>query len=643
MYLKRLQRFGIGIVYVTALLPYTSSAQLEPNTATSDQYTLDSVVVLSQGISIPLNKQNRNVQIFSAEELKKMPVNNLNELLALNSGIDIRQKGSGGAQADIGVDGGTFDQTLILINGVKMSDPQTGHNMLNLPLPLNAIQRIEILKGPASGVYGVNAMSGVINIVTKSGMDAGALVRLYSGSSFKSDDSTGKTYINYGIQALYGFNTRNWKHMISAGLDQGNGYRYNSAYQNIKAIYTLNGSVSEGVALEFMAGYAEHEFGANSFYAAPADIESEEKTKNLITALKMPIRLSPVWTIKPYLSFRYGFDDYIFVRQDPSVFRNIHHTYTYDGGADNTWHTSIGTFGLGLFFRNESISSTNLGERSRTNLGANLAWFKSWNRMDLHAGIFFNQNKVYGFKAYPSLDFGYKVNDAFRLFFNAGIGQRLPTFTDLYYHGPSNLGNENLLPEMLTTVELGMKYQKNGWTGQLSLMYKYGQDFIDWVRSDTTQPWQVMNFQTLHTTGVNFDLQKRFDFSSRHHLNIYTGYTYLFPELGEPSDPDNASLISRYAINCLQHQWVFRASATIADNIQLGLSNRLIYRYDAPNISGQPRRSGYDLVDLRLAYHLSKFTVGVDINNLLDVSYIESGVVPLPGRWYTLSLNWKIQ
>lgn len=603
---------------------------------------LDSVIVLSDRIGIPLNKQNRNVQVISAEEIQKLPANNLNEVLALAAGVDIRQKGIGGTQADVGIDGGTFDQTLVLIDGVKMSDPQTGHNMLNLPLPFEAIERIEILKGPAAGIYGVNAMAGAINIVTKAGADLGTCFRVYGGSNFKQDDSTGKTYTNYGLQTITGFRLLNMEHLLAAGFDIGNGYRYNTAYTNAKVIYTMRGRLNDRVGLEFLAGVAEHDFGANSFYAAPNDRESEELTRNVVASIKVPLEVSDQWQMKPYLSFRYGYDDYIFVRQDPSIFRNQHHTYTLDGGLDNTLQTNLGTFGLGLYWRNERISSTNLGDHERSNVGGSIAWRKSWERFDVHASLFLNHNTVYGTELYPAIDIGYQLDDAFRIFFNAGAGQRLPTFTDLYYEGPSNLGNDQLKPETLSTYELGLKHNKGGWTSQVSVMYKYGSDFIDWVRSDTTLPWQVMNFTTLSTYGLHADVQRMFRLQDNIQLQCYTGYTYLYPTVGAPSQPHTGQQISRYAINSLQHQWVSRLSATLWKQWDVGITNRLVYRYNSEHVAGQPRRSAYDLLDLRLGYRLGDFTINIDLHNLLDVSYIESGVVPLPGRWMTASLRMKI-
>jgi len=133
-----------------------------------DQTTnLDEVVVLSSKLDLPFSKNFRTVNIISSEDIKNSPVTNVSDLLQEITGVDVRRRGVGGVQGDLYIRGGGFDQTLLLVDGMKMDDVQTGHHTLNMILPLYLIERIEIIKGPAARIFGQNAFNGAINIVTK--------------------------------------------------------------------------------------------------------------------------------------------------------------------------------------------------------------------------------------------------------------------------------------------------------------------------------------------------------------------------------------------------------------------------------------------------------------------------------------------
>ena len=120
---------------------------------------------------VNLSETGMHYTIITAKDIKHLPVQNVNELLAYVSGVDIRQRGPMGTQADIGIRGSTFDQVLVMVDGVRMSDPQTGHHQMNLPVPLQMIERIEIIRGTAARRYGLNALGGVVNVITKKTSD----------------------------------------------------------------------------------------------------------------------------------------------------------------------------------------------------------------------------------------------------------------------------------------------------------------------------------------------------------------------------------------------------------------------------------------------------------------------------------------
>lgn len=606
----------------------------------NDAEVLSDVIVLSDKIPITFQKQNRNIQIITAKDMEQISANSVNELLTYVAGIDVRQKGPNGTQADIGIDGGTFDQTLILINGIKMSDPQTGHNMMNLPIPLDAIERIEVLRGPAGSVYGVNALMGVINIVTKSNKNE-LLIGVSTGSSFSHDDSTGKMYYNYSLSAVKNFSSEKTQQLVAASFDKGNGHRYNTAFQNIKLLYAGDWKITNTSTLKWTMGYVDNDFGASYFYASPRDKEASEQVKSAVVGLNMPIQIKENWTLQPYVNYKYGYDHYLFVRQNPSIFENIHHTHSIDAGMDNIVKTKYGIFNLGVNVRNESITSTNLGERERMNFGAFFAYQKQFSNFDLNAGLYLNKNSVFGLDVYPGIDLGYQVNDNWRLYVNAGMGQRMPTFTDLYYSDPNNLGNDQLRPEYLSSYELGTKYNEGNLYFNTSISYKDGRDFIDWVRADTSLPWQVRNFTSLHTFAYTFDYGQSWRASALTRINWQVAYTYLQPSIGTPSNPDLQNLQSRYAVNALQHQLQLRVAAQFSQRLEMSVGNRLLKRLNTPDKKETYQLSTYNLLDFKVAYRIGKVTITADVNNLLNVQYIESGVVPMPGAW--LSLGAKIK
>lgn len=613
------------------------------STAQDSLTTLENVVVLSDKIQIPFKKQNRNIQILTAEQITQIPAKSVNELLSFVAGVDVRQRGPNGTQADIGIDGGTFDQTLVLLNGFKMSDVQTGHNMMNIPVPLEAIERIEVLKGAAARVYGVNALMGVINIVTKKDSYNNVVARLYSGSSFQKDDTAGNTYYNYGVQVVGQMATENWKHLLAGSIDNGNGYRYNTAYSNKRILYSTRGKLNEKASLEFMGGIANSDFGANAFYSAPGDKESNEEVNTTNLAFRLPVQVTKNWMIRPAASYRNGYDHYVFIKQRPQVYQNKHRTHTIDASLDNIINTKLGNIALGLNVRNEKIVSSNLGDHSRINYGAFLEYhYQFAEKLDVNGGVYLNHNSVYGTNVYPGIDIGYKISDAIRIYGNAGIGQRLPTFTDLYYTGPNNKGNAELKPELMNSYEAGIKYFENKIHINASIFHKDGREFIDWVRPDTTATWMAYNFAGIKTTGVHLDASYSIDWS-KNNLKLYTGYTFLDPKISNNSDEDKQAWQSQYAVNALQHQWIARASLNLNNAWQISLANKLVNRLGTGTpVEGYNKKS-YQLTDLRIDYKIKSLSFDISINNIFNVKHIESGVVPLPGRWMTLGLNYKLK
>jgi len=143
---------------------------------------LEEVLIQENRIQLPFSKQNRSIVLLDRRQLEVSPAKSLNEVLSFVPGVDVRQRGVAGVQADVGIRGGSFEQTLLLLNGIKLSDPQTGHHLMNIPIPLVGIDRVEVLKGPASRIFGQNAFTGAINVITRLAEVPSLRLQSYGGS-----------------------------------------------------------------------------------------------------------------------------------------------------------------------------------------------------------------------------------------------------------------------------------------------------------------------------------------------------------------------------------------------------------------------------------------------------------------------------
>lgn len=599
----------------------------------AQSYTIDSVVIKENRFHSAFTQQNRNIQLLRKEQIKALPVKSVNELLSYISGADLRQRGPSGTQSDISIDGSTFDQVLVLINGIKMSDPQTGHHTLNIPVPLSAIDHIEVLRGPAASKYGVNAMAGAINIITsipsKNRVDA----QVYASSNLEKDTATGNMYYGWGAQASVALAGKKQSHIFSVAHDESNGYRYNTAFNAYRLFYQDRLELNKKNSLELMGGYIDNSFGANGFYSAPGDVNSKEKVQTALAGVTYTFRPNEKVSISPRFSYRYNNDDYIYIKQKPEVYHNRHETNVLTGEIQSTVQFKKGILGAGAELRNENINSSNLGKRSRNNIGLYAEYKHSFSKkLNAGIGLYGNYNTDYDAQLFPGIDIGYQVNRHIKLFADASAGQRLPTYTDLYYKGPINIGNDTLKPEYARYAEGGVQYSIPYFFARASYFYRHVTDFIDWVRATNAAPWQPRNFQSINTQGITLQLNwqpgNQLQLPGWIQPILDISYTYLQMDIEVPS-----AEISKYAIEALRHQLVVSSRNVLFDRFFLNIAARYQYRINA---------NDYTLLDTRLGYQHKLWSVYADVNNLLATQYKEIGSVPLPGRWFTLGLRLSI-
>ena len=590
--------------------------------------TMELVTVSDGRIETAVMSTGRSIEIISQATIRQLPVQTVHELLQYVAGLDLRQRGPWGTQADVSLRGGSFDQTLVLINGIKLSDPQTGHHQLNLALDLGAVRQVEILRGPAAARYGLNAMSGVINIITDLPQGKGLSLTASAGRAADSQlpDSLRLAY-QLGLRAYRG-NERfrqqlQWLRMESAG------HRANTDFLRDALFY--QGLLRTGSGdWQLMGQWLRNSFGASGFYAYPIDASSREEVETVLLALQHE-RQQGAWRLRSKLYGRLNKDTYTLFRLEPQRFQNRHRSEVAGAELHATYSHRWGRLSLGAEGRTESISSNNLGQRARQHLGffvqQRFDLFSS--RMSVNAGFYQNFSTDFGQQWMPAVELSYTLHRHLSLFANTGRGFRLPTFTDLYYRGPSNLGNEALQPERSQQWEGGGKWSAGDHQAQLSAFRQRATDLIDWVRASTAEPWQVNNYEAVRNLGLEWSYQYRrrqppsADRLAISHLQC--SYTYMNPRLLR-TEP----LISRYALSHLNHQL----------NLQLGLQLGRAWSLSAQHrYLDREAYGSYSLTDMRVQYRREAYRIQLDINNLLDTRYEELANAPMPGRWLRLGVE----
>ncbi|MTG96931.1 MULTISPECIES: TonB-dependent receptor plug domain-containing protein [Myroides] len=624
-----MKRFLITSVIVFSYLAANAQVQ-EREDRIDDSTKIEEIVIYNQRLQLPSTLKNRNITIIGQEEIKQLPVSSVNELLSYSAGVDIRQRGPFGTQADLSIDGGSFEQNVLLLNGQKISDPQTGHNSLNIPIPLEAIERIEIVRGPSARLYGINSLTGVVNIVTKNPKKDGLFAHVYGGTNFKKDkeDDHGEVFNGRGVQVGGTLLKEKSNHMLFGSHDSGNGYRYNTAYHNNKAFYQGNFVPNENNSIMVLGGYARSSFGANGFYAAPGDKESKEIVSTTMFNISSRHYLSDRFTLMPSVAYRYNFDDYQYFRHNLDVARSRHYSHAITSNLRGEYLADFAKISFGGEMRYEEINSTNIGDHSKTNYGMYAELQREFfDRLDINVGAYVNYNTKYGWEFFPGVDASYTINENWKALFNAGTASRIPSFTDLYLdQRPGNIGNPDLEPEKAYQIELGGKFQKNRLSVEAFAFYRDINDFIDWVRVDVSNPYQPYNAMKNKTKGFNTRANYLIG-KGVSKWNIGMSYTYLDPKV-ENKDSEK---LSKYAIESLRNQFVASVNYSYKN-----FSATLVNRY-----SERISYKSYWINDIRLNYNVKNYSFYLDAQNIFDTTYIEAGAVPMPGRWFSVGVKFN--
>ena len=580
------------------------------------------------------NNNMSNIQIISSSEIANAPVQSIEDLLEYAMNVDIRQRGGQGVQADISIRGGTFEQVLVMLNSVKMNDPQTGHHTFDIPVSLEQIERIEVITGGASRIFGNYAYTGVINIITKSEMNNSANLS-FGNNKFSA------TEINYHtIQ-------RSIKHNISVSQKRSDGYIDGTDYKIQNNYYQAKTSIYNIETL-LNAGYIKKEFGAYGFYS-PKYPNQFEITQTTFVSLQF--KKEGDIAIENKLYWRKHNDEFILFRSNPSLYHNFHETNVYGMDFNLIQKTKNGSNVLGMEIRADNIISNILGNDLDYPImidtdnyyykGANTTTINLFaeknikvQKLTISSGIMMNIDFKHGNEYFPGIDLAYELSDQTKLFTSFSKSMRTPNYTELYYNSPTNIGNKNLKAEYSTNQELGLKWYGNGHNTTFTYYNRDGKNMIDWVLLNGDSIWRTQNLIKLSTSG--YELNSKIDLNRILNSKLPISSFSVNYAINQ-SDTTSNGFQSAYLLDFLSTQFSITAHQIINDKIRLDWRT-----------TRQDREGGYTnyitnqeveylpfwLVSARLSYKI--FDNGIlylETNNLLDKEYVDFGNISQPGRW----------
>jgi len=595
-----------GIVFSVALLAivcFCLEGQ-QPATQTqpvSPQKTV--VVVTGSWEPVPLEESDRSVNVYSLRDSVVL-FNSLADVVDLDSSVSVESRAPGGIQDDISIRGGTFEQTLFLLDGIRLNDTQSAHYDFDIPVPLDAIGRMEILRGSGSTLYGSDAVAGAINIVTRPPDEQPFEMILRGGyGSFGTNQQSGFLSFHEGLLSQ----------RFSFQRELSDGFMDDRDYRNFIAGSQTWLKTGLGLTRIYL-GYVDRPFGANQFYG---NFNSWERTKTWLVTLSQDLGKNTLFQF----AYRRHSDLYVLFRNNPSFYTNRH--------VDDNWELALrrqnalttkarifyGAEGLG-----DHVTSNNLGVHSRKQ-GAVYAALdvRALRRFSFNAGA--REEMYSGFQSgfgsifVPNVSAGYWLSSTLKVRAAASRAFRLPSYTDLYYHDPANIGNPNLQPERAIDYEGGLDWNpRQHLRGEFTVFQRRDRNDIDYVRANSSAIWQAMNFDRIVFTGWEASLAV----SLAHAQTVRVEYTGLHG--------------AQSALNGYQSRYVFNYPTQQAVIAWDRISPRGWIARLRVGVVNQYQRNAYTLVDADAAWTRPRIRPYLRFTNLTNTFYEPVYGVAMPGR-----------
>ncbi|MCI6418818.1 MAG: TonB-dependent receptor [Bacteroidales bacterium] len=676
-------------IAVSALLLFSGIAAVEADEGVpkdsvpleAQQLSLQEVLVVSHKAEVNSEAYRLITQVSQAE-IEALPIQTVADILQYLPGVDVRTRGANGAQADISMRGGTFDQVLVLLNGVPLSDFHTGHYALNIPVSTEMIERVEVLQGTSANLHG--AFSGAINIVTKTtppqpspqGREHDVRLKLTAGMN---------GLVNPEIAATFAIPNNN---SLPCGEGRGGVINLSAEYSRAEGYYAPRPTEKEATAcrnsdfqlaniyfqtrwrgLDVQAGAQWKDAGLGMGYGFGSQ-DQFDATRTAFASGRYEHRWG-AWRLDAQAAYRANYDRYEWHR-DQRLYGNFHFAQTASAALSAHYASKIGTTSFGVSVRNENMHSTNLGDtinpdgqvpnvadfpladvrvldlvkggnRFHTNYYAEQTFYYAG--LSASIGINGTYNTQFGHHLGGGANIGYEFKKAGTIYVNANRSLRMPTFTDLYYNAGNQLGNRNLKPEEAWLLSIGYKgnlsptlssREGGRFSWAVDWYYRWGKNIIDWVYvpTDTKRPFHAENQQQVNATGLELSLAYRLNEWLRC-VSVDYAYTYLDLDLKEAG--------SRY-LDYLSHKLAIHLEHGIYKGLGASWTVRFQKREGQYN-NAEGEVADYQpvwLLDGSVYWQNQYLRVSADCTNMTNTRYYDYGGILQPGAWAKVSIKAKL-
>lgn len=566
-------------------------------------------VTASSRASAETTTATRAVEVITAEQIRRLPARTVGDVLKWAFGVDLMARSP--ALADLSIRGSTFEQVLVLVDGARASDAQTGHFDLDLAVPLDQVERVEIVRGPAAALYGADAMGGVVQIVT----------RKHAGSSARAEAGS------FGTTALAAAST---VPLGSALLDLGgdfsrsDGHRAGTDYRIGQGRAALAAPLA-GRTLRAEVAYAGRNFGADGFYSP---YPSYERTRTLTSSLAWRAEPDARLAVEPSVSLRRHRDDFILKRDDPAFYRNLHTTTQLGGDLEARYAlTPLLRLAMGGEAYSDRVESATLGDHdeSRTALFGEIAAGEV-GRLTGSAGLRADWHEAFGLFWSPSASAAWWPATGVRLRGSVGRSLRTPTWTERYYEDPADIGDPDLQPERAWSGEIGADlYPVRSLRVGAALWTRSARELIDWAKPTASpdEPWRTRNVDDARYRGLESEVE----------IDDLLGFRWIargsWLRLTSGAE---AGFTSKYALRPLAHSLSLSAEREVVRGIDL-----------SARVESDQRRDerAYELLDARVAYRLPVGSVYLDLLNATDEEYPDITGAAAPGRSLMVGIQWR--